>query len=120
MTAHNYYVYLLTNRWKNVLYTGVTNSLQRRVWQHKNGAIPGFTKKYNCHDLVYFEIFERVEQAIEREKQIKGWTRAKKNALVNASNPEWNDLAADWYQDGPPRDAGDPSPSSRLRMTGRT
>ena len=95
---HQYYVYMVTNRWKNVLYTGVTNSLERRIWQHKHGEIRGFTKKYNCAFLVYFEIFERVEQAIAREKQIKGWLRAKKNALVATLNPE-KDLAADWYDD---------------------
>ncbi len=117
MNVHQYFIYLLTNRWKNVLYTGVTNSLERRIWQHKNGTIPGFTKNYNCNRLVYFEIYERIEQAIAREKEIKGWTRVKKNALVETQNPEWNDLAADWYLDGPPADEGDPSPSSRLRMT---
>ena len=117
MNVHQYFVYLLTNRWNNVLYTGVTNSLERRIWQHKNGAIPGFTKKYNCNRLVHFEIFDRIESAIEREKQIKGWTRVKKNALVESNSPEWNDLAADWYWDGPPDEGGGPSPSSRLRMT---
>ena len=117
MNVHQYFIYLLTNRWKNVLYTGVTNSLERRIWQHKNGAIPGFTKKYNCHYLVHYEVFDRIEQAIEREKQIKGWTRAKKNALVETSNPEWHDLAAEWYADGPPANEGGPAPSARLRMT---
>ena len=93
-----YWVYMLCNRWKNVLYTGVTNSLVTRVWQHKNKAVPGFTKKYNCDRLVYFEEYGRVEQAIAREKQIKRWSRAKKDFLINSVNPEWNDLAADWYK----------------------
>ena len=106
----------MTNRWKNVLYVGITNSLERRIWQHKHKAIPGFTKTYNCDRLVHHEMFERVESAIAREKQIKGWTRAKKNALVEAENPQWLDLAADWYSDTPP-ESGDPSPSTRLRMT---
>lgn len=97
LNVHQYYVYMMTNSWKNVLYTGVTNSLEARVWQHKNGVISGFTKKYNCHYLVYLEIYEQISQAIAREKQIKGWTRAKKNALVNTTNPDWLDLAADWY-----------------------
>ena len=97
--VQQYWVYMMTNRWKNVLYTGVTNSLEKRVWQHKNGAVPGFTKKYNCHFLVYFEEYGRVEQAIAREKEIKGWVRAKKNALIATMNPEWKDLAADWYSD---------------------
>jgi len=106
MGYKQYYVYLLTNEWRNVIYTGVTNSLERRVWEHKHGTTPGFTKKYNCHLLVYFEIFDEIEQAIAREKQIKGWTRKKKNALVETMNPKWRDLAADWYAPG---NAGDPS-----------
>jgi len=68
----SYYVYMMTNRWKNVLYTGVTNSLERRVWEHKNGTCGGFTKQYNCDRLVYFEEFDEIDQAIDREKQIKG------------------------------------------------
>ena len=92
-----YFVYLMTNRWKNVLYTGVTSSPERRVWQHKNGTIRGFTQKYNCHFLVYFVEYGEIDQAIAREKQIKNWPRAKKDALVATTNPEWKDLAADWY-----------------------
>lgn len=91
-----YFVYMMTNRWKTVLYTGVTNDLERRAWEHKSKAVPGFTKQYNCDRLVYFESFDRIEQAITREKQIKGWIRAKKNALINSTNPEWKDLAAEW------------------------
>jgi putative endonuclease len=97
-----YFVYLMTNRWKNVLYTGVTNSLEQRVWQHKNGAFPGFTKKYNCDRLVYFEEFGEIDQALSREKQIKGWSRAKKDALIDKQNPERKDLAEDWYSAGGP------------------
>jgi putative endonuclease len=93
----HYFIYMMTNRWKTVLYTGVTNSLERRVWQHKKGELPGFTKQYNCDRLVYFETYDRIEQAIAREKQIKGWLREKKNALIASTNPEWNDLAADWF-----------------------
>lgn len=111
MRRHQYFVYLLTNRWKNVLYTGVTNSLERRVWQHKNGAFPGFTKKYNCHFLVHYESFGDIQQAIAREKQIKNWPRVKKDALIATANPNWDDLAADWYAEG------DPAPSSRRGMT---
>ena len=110
MGYKQYWVYLLTNYDLTVLYTGVTNSLERRIWQHKNGTFGGFTKKYRCDRLVHFEEYGEIDQAITREKQIKGWTRAKKNALVNSANPEWNDLAADWYGEGP-------SPSTRLRMT---
>ena len=107
--VRQYAVYILTNKNKTVLYTGVTNSLERRIWEHKNAEIPGFTKKYNCERLVHFELYERIDQAIAREKQIKGWIRAKKNALINERNPEWSDLAAEWFTG--------PSPSSRLRMT---
>jgi len=92
---------MMTNAWKNVLYTGMTNSLERRVWEHKNGTFRGFTKTYNCHYLVYYEIYEYVDQLIAREKQVKKWPRAKKDALVNAMNPDWTDLAANWYGSDP-------------------
>ena len=113
---HQYYVYMMTNGVRQtVLYTGVTNSLERRVWEHKTKAMPGFTKDYNCDRLVYFEIFQDIKQAIAREKQIKSWSRAKKEALIGTMNPEWKDLAAEWYvDDSEPRDS---SPSSRLGMT---
>ncbi len=94
---NEYYVYMLTNRWKTVLYTGVTNSLARRVWEHKHKLVPGFTKQYNCEFLVYFETYTEITQAIAREKQVKGWTRAKKNALIAKVNPAWNDLSAPWF-----------------------
>jgi putative endonuclease len=97
MGYKRYYVYLLCNKRRSVLYTGMCNDLIRRTWQHKTGAIPGFTKTYNCDQLVHFEEFDEVTDAIAREKQIKGWTRAKKNALITSSNPEGRDLAADWY-----------------------
>lgn len=96
MGDRQYFIYMLTNRWNTVLYTGMTNSLERRVWEHKNKAVPGFTKQYNCDRLVYFEIYTEVDQAIAREAQLKAWSRAKKNALVATTNPEWHDLAAEW------------------------
>ena len=90
-----YYVYILTN-WNNkVLYTGVTNDLVKRVYQHKNKLAEGFTKKYNLNKLVYFETTNDVTSAIAREKQIKGWLRTKKNELVESINPEWRDLSDD-------------------------
>src|ERR1700680_2268276 len=95
--VHQYYVYILTNKWKTVLYTGLTNSLETRVWQHKTRAIAGFSKRYNCELLVYFEIYEQIKQAIAREKQIKAWSRLKKERLIGTMNPDWTDLAADWY-----------------------
>ena len=87
----NYYVYIMTNLSKT-LYTGVTNNLARRVYEHKNKLIEGFTKKYNITRLVYFEVFNNIEDAIRREKQIKGWVRKKKIALIESINPEWKDL----------------------------
>ena len=102
-----------------MLYTGITNSLERRVWENKKKMVPGFTQKYNCQWLVHFEMFDEVQQAIAREKQIKGWSRAKKNALVSSKNPEWRDLAAEWSGKklrGPsPRCAAPPDHHPRLR-----
>jgi putative endonuclease len=86
------YVYLLANKYNNVLYTGVTNDLIRRVYEHKNKLVAGFTQKYNVDRLVYFEVCSGIVVAIEREKQIKGWSRKKKQDLINSLNPEWDDL----------------------------
>jgi putative endonuclease len=86
------YVYLLANKHNNVLYTGVTNDLIRRVYEHKNKLVAGFTQKYNVDRLVYFEVCSGIVVAIEREKQIKGWSRKKKQDLINSLNPEWDDL----------------------------
>lgn len=86
----------MTNRSKT-LYTGVTNDLTRRVYEHKNKMVEGFTKKYNITTLVYFEETRDVQAAIEREKQIKGWLRNKKVALIESVNSEWKDLSEGWY-----------------------
>ena len=86
------YVYLLANKHNNVLYTGVTSDLIRRVYEHKNKLVKGFTQKYNVDRLVYYEACEHIVVAIEREKQIKGWSRKKKDDLINALNPVWDDL----------------------------
>ncbi len=94
-----YYVYILAN-WNNkVIYTGVTNNLERRLYEHKHKLVDGFTKKYNVNKLVYFDFCGSIESAIQREKQIKGWTRCKKNALIEQFNPDWHDLSLDWGQD---------------------
>jgi putative endonuclease len=94
--SNDYYVYLLSN-WNNkVLYIGVTNNLERRIIEHKQKLIPGFTEKYNVNKLVYFEQTEDVMSAISREKQLKKWRREKKNALVNSLNPDWKDLSDEW------------------------
>ena len=95
----DYWVYLLTSRDDKVMYVGVTNDLMRRLYEHKNKLTGGFTAKYNVHRLVYFETTPSIEAAIVREKQLKGWSRAKKNALVAALNPEWRDLSEDWGRD---------------------
>ncbi len=87
-----YYIYFVTNKGLNVLYIGVTNDLVRRIYQHKNKVIDGFTKKYNVNLLVYYETYTDVNLAIQREKQIKGWSRKKKNALIRKKNPSWKDL----------------------------
>ena len=94
----SYYVYFMTNRSRVVLYTGVTNDLVRRVWEHQNDAVKGYTKKYKVHILVYHETFEDVRDAITREKEIKGWVRRKKNALVETLNPKWIDLSPTLFQ----------------------
>ena len=90
-----YYVYIVGSRTRN-LYTGITNNLERRVYEHKRGLVPGFTRKYRVNRLMYFEVFHDVRAAIEREKQIKSWTRAKRIALLESQNPTWGDLAAEW------------------------
>ena len=90
-----YYVYIMTNR-SRTLYTGVTNNLMRRVHEHKNKLIDGFTKKYNITKLVYYELTSEITSAIAREKQIKGWLRKKKIALIESANPHWKDLSEEW------------------------
>ncbi|MGD1152427.1 MAG: GIY-YIG nuclease family protein [Syntrophales bacterium] len=93
VSTKSYYVYLLTN-WNNrIMYVGVTNDLSRRLYEHKNKLIAGFTAKYNLNKLVYFEETQDVNIAIAREKEIKKWRREKKNQLVNGDNPLWQDLS---------------------------
>jgi putative endonuclease len=92
-----YCVYIVASV-SGVLYTGVTNSVLRRVHQHKEKRTPGFTQKYNVDRLVHFEVFEDVRVAITREKQIKRWRREKRVALIEATNPKWEDLSARWFK----------------------
>ena len=87
-----YYVYILTNKINSVLYVGVTNNLLRRIEEHKNEIVEGFSKKYKTKKLVYYEKTNDIYEAINREKQLKGWKRDKKNNLINSQNPQWNDL----------------------------
>ncbi len=93
MLTKQYYLYFLTNLNNKVIYVGVTNDLKRRVYEHKNGLIEGFTQKYCVNKLVYYEICEEIEGAILREKQIKGGSRKNKNDLIARFNPEWEDLS---------------------------
>jgi len=92
MRIHVYYVYILTNTHHNVLYTGVTNDLERRCYEHKQKKIKGFSQKYNIDKLIYFERFDSINSAI-REKQIKGFSKEKKLALINKFNNDWNELS---------------------------
>jgi putative endonuclease len=87
-----YYVYILASKRKGTLYIGVTNDLIRRVYEHKNGLVEGFTKKYGVHNLVYFEQCEDIESAIQREKRLKFWHRSWKIRLIEETNPDWKDL----------------------------
>lgn len=89
-----YHVYIMASA-SRVLYVGVTGQLARRVWEHKHKRVPGFTARYRVTELVYFEAFSDIRAAIAREKQIKGWLRARKIALIEAFNPRWKDLSAD-------------------------
>ena len=86
------YIYFMSNRYNKVLYVGITSNLIKRVWEHKNKVVDGFTKRYNLYKLVYYEIYDDIETAINREKQIKSWPRKKKIVLINAFNPSWDDL----------------------------
>lgn len=97
MKSHNYCVYILTNKTNTVFYIGVTSDIQGRVLQHKEKIFKGFTSKYNCDKLVYFEEYQWVQDAIAREKQLKGGSRQKKIDLILNTNPGWKDLSEGWY-----------------------
>ncbi len=94
---HQYAVYILTNKKNGTLYIGMSNNLERRVFEHKNKLVAGFTKKYGLDKLVYFEIHKYVNDAITREKRLKTWKRQWKINLIEEDNPDWKDLAIDWY-----------------------
>jgi putative endonuclease len=98
---HAYYVYIPTNIKRNVIYVGVTNDLERRIADHCDGRGGSFTRKYRVNTLVHVEEFQYIDEAIAREKEIKGWRRSKKDALVQASNPTWADLAESGAAKGP-------------------
>jgi putative endonuclease len=135
MRDHVYFVYILTNASRRSLYIGVTNALKVRVKQHKEKEHEGFTAKYNIDRLVYFETFQYIRAAIAREKQLKGWTRTRKLALIVTRNPQFRDLSDEWFKPhpaevhtfgdhvpaAPPQDASatnpEISPDSPLSMT---
>jgi len=94
-----YYVYIMTNRKRGVLYVGMTNHIERRVDEYKRKLVRGFATRYNLKRLVHFEVFADAYSAIVREKQIKGWLRSKKIALIEKDNPHWKDLSEDWCRD---------------------
>ena len=93
---YDYFVYILTDKGHKTLYIGVTNDLQTRLWQHRNPEAASFSQQYHCILLIYYEHFGDVRDAIAREKQLKGWRRSKKIALIEKVNPRWEDLSADW------------------------
>ncbi len=95
MRTKTYWVYIMTNK-SRTLYTGMTNDLARRVYEHKHKLVPGFTARYNMTKLVYYEVFDDVNAAISREKQIKGWLRIRKMRLIESANPAWKDLSEEW------------------------
>ena len=105
-----FYVYILSSR-SGVLYVGVTNDLERRVYQHKHKLVQGFTVRYNVNLLVFYEVFPAAIQAIAAEKKIKGWTRAKKVRLIESKNPTWKDLSEDW-EEGQYVPPPEPAPSA--------
>jgi putative endonuclease len=94
---NQFYIYIMTN-YSRTLYIGVTNNLERRVYEHKHKLVPGFTSKYNITQLVHLEVVSHIRAAIAREKELKGWLRAKKIALIESANPRWEDLSAGWYE----------------------
>lgn len=96
MRERRYYVYIAGSL-SGTLYTGMTNNLHKRMWQHENKVFEGFTAQYDVDRLLYWESYDDVRNAINREKVLKGWTRAKKIALIESMNPQWVDLAAEWY-----------------------
>ena len=99
MRDYNFWVYIVTHRDQSVLYIGVTNSLSRRIWQHRKGTGANFPVAYQCKKLIYHEHYSNVHEAIARESQLKRWSRAKKVTLINRLNPSWLDLGADVLED---------------------
>ncbi len=97
MQEKNYFVYIAVNSHNNVMYVGVTNNLERRMYEHKEGLVEGFTRRYNIHKLVYFEQTTDINSAISREKEIKKWRREKKNLLIESVNDKWEEIFSDGF-----------------------
>lgn len=97
-TMSDYYVYILANKSNSTIYIGYTYNLEKRLYEHRNHVVEGFTDKYNCTKLVYYEYLDDKYEALSREKQLKRWSRDKKNNLINSINPKWRDLFLDWYR----------------------
>jgi putative endonuclease len=117
--SNDYYVYIVTNNTRSTLYIGVTSDLRVRVWQHRAGERPDtFSQRYHCVHLVYHEHYRDVRDAIAREKQLKRWRREKKNTLIATLNPQWEDLAADWFDAVEPQGGALREDKSRDPSTG--
>jgi putative endonuclease len=97
MRDHNYYAYIVSSNNRKTIYIGVTSNLEKRIYEHKHKLIKGFTSKYNCINLVYYEDYNDIHFAISREKQLKKWRRSKKEQLIKKQNPNWRDLSIGWY-----------------------
>lgn len=97
-TIHQYYLYIITNKKEGVLYIGVTNNIERRMFEHKNKLVKGFSSKYNLDKLVYFETYQYIEDAVKREKNMKKWKRDWKIKLIVKKNPTWKDLSEEWFE----------------------
>ncbi len=98
MRNHDYWVYILTNKHRTTLYIGITNNINRRLYEHRYGEVEGFTKRYHLNHVVWVEHFRNVNDAIACEKKLKGWRRSRKIALIEQTNPRWLDLSEDWEQ----------------------
>ena len=107
MRDHDYWAYIVTNKTNSTLYIGMTNDLERRMAEHRSGDVKGFTQRYSLNRLVWCEHFRDVRDAIACEKTLKGWLRARKDALIAEKNPRWRDLSADWFEQVPNVDYGD-------------
>ncbi|MFH1611547.1 MAG: GIY-YIG nuclease family protein [Patescibacteria group bacterium] len=97
--THQYFVYIMANKKNGTIYVGMTSDLEKRVYEHKNNLVEGFTKKYSCHALVYFEDTPDVYEALSREKRLKKWNRQWKIELIEKDNPSWDDLSREWISD---------------------